>query len=83
MVHRQKCVFRLAAASTVFVTQTRVVYDYLEGTAQEVPAGSGSGELPPHPATLPSNTMQTMATMETKKRRVRGAKRRSSDMPTR
>ncbi|MFO0674941.1 MAG: trypsin-like peptidase domain-containing protein [Polyangiaceae bacterium] len=36
-------VFRLAAASTVFVTQTRVVYDYLEGTAQEVPAGSGSG----------------------------------------
>jgi len=36
-------VFRMAAASTVFVTQTRVVYDYLEGTAQEVPAGSGSG----------------------------------------
>jgi S1-C subfamily serine protease len=27
----------------VFVTQTRVVVDYLAGTAQEVPAGSGSG----------------------------------------
>jgi len=36
-------VFRLAAASTVFVTQTRVVEDYFAGTLQEVPAGSGSG----------------------------------------
>jgi S1-C subfamily serine protease len=36
-------VFREAAAAVVFVTQTRVVVDYLGGTAQEVPAGSGSG----------------------------------------
>jgi S1-C subfamily serine protease len=36
-------VFRAAAPSTVFVTQTKVVVDYFEGTAQEVPAGSGSG----------------------------------------
>ncbi len=36
-------VFREAAHSTVFVTQTRVVIDYLAGTAQEVPTGSGSG----------------------------------------
>jgi S1-C subfamily serine protease len=36
-------VFRDAAASTVFVTQTRVVMDYWAGVAQEVPAGSGSG----------------------------------------
>jgi S1-C subfamily serine protease len=36
-------VFRAAAPSTVFVTQTRVVVDYLAGVAQEVPAGSGSG----------------------------------------
>jgi S1-C subfamily serine protease len=36
-------VFRNAAASTVFVTQTRVVEDYYAGTLQEVPAGSGSG----------------------------------------
>jgi len=36
-------VFREAAASVVFVTQMRVVVDYLAGTAQEVPAGSGSG----------------------------------------
>jgi S1-C subfamily serine protease len=36
-------VFRNAAASTVFVTQTRVVEDYFAGTLQEVPAGSGSG----------------------------------------
>jgi S1-C subfamily serine protease len=36
-------VFRDSAASVVFVTQTRVVLDYLAGTAQEVPAGSGSG----------------------------------------
>jgi S1-C subfamily serine protease len=36
-------VFRDAAAAVVFVTQTRVVVDYLGGTAQEVPAGSGSG----------------------------------------
>lgn len=35
-------VFRAAAPSTVFVTQTRVVVDFFEG-AQEVPAGSGSG----------------------------------------
>ena len=36
-------VFRNAAASTVFVTQTRIVEDYFAGTQQEVPAGSGSG----------------------------------------
>jgi S1-C subfamily serine protease len=36
-------VFRAAAQSTVFVTQTRVALDYLAGTMQEVPAGSGSG----------------------------------------
>src|SRR6478672_1226575 len=36
-------VFRVAAQSTVFVTQTRVVEDYFAGTLQEVPAGSGSG----------------------------------------
>jgi S1-C subfamily serine protease len=36
-------VFRSAAQSTVFVTQTRVVEDYFAGTLQEVPAGSGSG----------------------------------------
>ncbi len=36
-------VFRDTAPSVVFVTQTRVVVDYLAGTAQEVPAGSGSG----------------------------------------
>lgn len=36
-------VFRSAAASTVFVTQTRIVEDYFAGTMQEVPAGSGSG----------------------------------------
>jgi S1-C subfamily serine protease len=36
-------VFREAASSTVFVTQTRVVVDYLAGVAEEVPAGSGSG----------------------------------------
>jgi S1-C subfamily serine protease len=36
-------VFREASASTVFVTQKRVVVDYLAGTAEEVPAGSGSG----------------------------------------
>jgi S1-C subfamily serine protease len=36
-------VFRTAAQSTVFVTQTRVVEDYFAGTMQEVPAGSGSG----------------------------------------
>jgi S1-C subfamily serine protease len=36
-------VFRLASPSTVFVTQKRVVVDYLAGTAEEVPAGSGSG----------------------------------------
>ena len=36
-------IFKAAAPSTVFVTQTRVVVDYLAGVAQEVPAGSGSG----------------------------------------
>src|SRR6185436_4788166 len=36
-------VFRDSAPAVVFVTQTRVVVDYLAGTAQEVPAGSGSG----------------------------------------
>ena len=36
-------VFKSAAQSTVFVTQTRVVEDYYAGTLQEVPAGSGSG----------------------------------------
>jgi S1-C subfamily serine protease len=36
-------VFRDAAASTVFVTQKRVLVDYLAGTAEEVAAGSGSG----------------------------------------
>src|SRR4051794_7587680 len=36
-------VFRNVAQSTVFVTQTRIVEDYLAGTLQEVPAGSGSG----------------------------------------
>jgi len=36
-------VFRQAAPSTVFVTQKRVVVDYLAGTAEEVAAGSGSG----------------------------------------
>src|SRR5258705_11967847 len=36
-------VFRDSAPSVAFVTQTRMVVDYLQGTAQEVPAGSGSG----------------------------------------
>ena len=36
-------VFKAVAASTVFVTQTRVVYDALDGDSQEVAAGSGSG----------------------------------------
>jgi S1-C subfamily serine protease len=36
-------VFRSVAQSTVFVTQTRVAVDYIAGTLQEVPAGSGSG----------------------------------------
>ena len=36
-------IFRTAAQSTVFVTQTRIVEDYFAGTLQEVPAGSGSG----------------------------------------
>jgi S1-C subfamily serine protease len=36
-------IFRAAAPSTVFVTQLRLVVDELEGTAAEVPAGSGSG----------------------------------------
>jgi S1-C subfamily serine protease len=36
-------VFRAAAQSTVFVTQTRTVVDYWQGTQAEVPAGTGSG----------------------------------------
>jgi len=36
-------VFKAVAASTVFVTQTRVLYDMFAGTAEEVAAGSGSG----------------------------------------
>ena len=36
-------IFRAAAPSTVFVTQLRVVVDEFQGTAAEVPAGSGSG----------------------------------------
>src|SRR5690606_24229218 len=36
-------VFREVAASTVFVTQKRLVLDRFYGTAVEVPAGSGSG----------------------------------------
>jgi S1-C subfamily serine protease len=40
--HNTINVFRAVAPSTVFVTQTRVVVDFL-GAAQEVPAGSGSG----------------------------------------
>jgi hypothetical protein len=35
-------VFRTVAPSTVFVTQTRIVVDFL-GDEQEVAAGSGSG----------------------------------------
>ncbi len=38
-------VFRLAAPSTVFVTQNRIVYNRFAGTTAEVPAGSGSGFL--------------------------------------
>jgi S1-C subfamily serine protease len=36
-------VFQSAAASTVFVTQHRVVVDYLGGRAVELPAGAGTG----------------------------------------
>ena len=36
-------IFRAAAPSTVFVTQLRTVVNEFEGTAAEVPAGSGSG----------------------------------------
>jgi S1-C subfamily serine protease len=36
-------IFKAVAPSTVFVTQTRVVYDLFAGSAEEVPAGSGSG----------------------------------------
>jgi S1-C subfamily serine protease len=36
-------VFREVAPTAVFVTQRRVVVDYWAGTAEEVPAGSGSG----------------------------------------
>jgi S1-C subfamily serine protease len=38
-------IFRLAAPSTVYVTQKKVVVDYFAGTSAEVPAGSGSGFL--------------------------------------
>jgi len=43
-------VFRAAAPSTVFVTQTRIVVDFL-GDEQEVPAGSGSGFVGTKPGT--------------------------------
>lgn len=36
-------IFRVAAPSTVYVTQRKVVVDYFAGTSSEVPAGSGSG----------------------------------------
>lgn len=36
-------VFKACAPATVYVTQTQLVVDEWEGTAQEVPAGSGSG----------------------------------------
>lgn len=36
-------VFKMAAPSTAFVTQRRVVIDYWAGTATEVPSGTGSG----------------------------------------
>lgn len=36
-------VFRAAAASTVFVTQKRIVVDYFGGRALEVPSGTGTG----------------------------------------
>jgi S1-C subfamily serine protease len=36
-------VFREAAASTVFVTQTKAVTDYFGGVTEEVPSGTGSG----------------------------------------
>jgi S1-C subfamily serine protease len=36
-------VFKSAAPSTVYVTQTRVLQDYYSGIEQEVAAGSGSG----------------------------------------
>jgi S1-C subfamily serine protease len=36
-------VFRAAAASTVFVTQKRIVMDYFGGRALEVPSGTGTG----------------------------------------
>jgi S1-C subfamily serine protease len=36
-------VFTKSSASTVFVTERRVVVDYLAGRAVEVPAGAGSG----------------------------------------
>jgi S1-C subfamily serine protease len=38
-------VFRNAAPSTVFVTQTRVEFDDMDGSASDVPVGSGSGFL--------------------------------------
>jgi S1-C subfamily serine protease len=38
-------VFQRAAPSTVFVTQKRVVVDWLEGKAMEVPSGAGTGFL--------------------------------------
>lgn len=36
-------VFQKTAKSCVYVTQRQVVMDYLGGTAQDVPAGAGSG----------------------------------------
>jgi S1-C subfamily serine protease len=36
-------IFRQASASTVFVTQTRIVTDFWAGESEEVPSGSGSG----------------------------------------
>jgi S1-C subfamily serine protease len=36
-------VFRIAARSTVFVTERQLVVDYFRGQAEEVPAGSGTG----------------------------------------
>ena len=48
-------VFRTAAQSTVFVTQTRIVEDYFAGTLQEVPAGSGSGFIWDDQGTIVTN----------------------------
>jgi len=48
-------VFRNAAQSTVFVTQTRIVEGYAPGTLQEVPAGSGSGFIWDDKGTIVTN----------------------------